>query len=113
MVEVEITNADEGKVGRYADLGVRELWLLDGRASPEVQRVEFLALERRKTPRRLTSSNVLPNLTPDDVSEAVGSVRLSVTRDERTDAVARIVLRGQRGSVRVREEGTSYAVRSE
>jgi hypothetical protein len=38
-------------------------------------------------------------------------VRLSVTRDERTDAVARIVLRRQRGSVRVREEGTSYPAR--
>ena len=113
VIEVEVTNADEGKIGRYADLGVRELWLLDGRASAEVPRVEFLALEPRKTPRRLTFSNVLPNLTPDDVSEAVGSVRLSVTRDERTDAVAHIVLRRQRGSVRVREEGTSYAVRSE
>lgn len=95
MVEVEVTNADEGKVERYADLGVRELWLLDGRASAEVPRVEFLALQTGKTPRRLASSNVLPNLTPEDVSEAVGRVRLSVTRDERTDAVARIVLRRQ------------------
>ena len=33
VVEVEITNADEGKVERYADLGVRELWRLDGRAN--------------------------------------------------------------------------------
>ena len=95
VVEVEVTNADEGKVGRYADLGVRELWLLDGRANAEVPRVEFLALRPRKTPRRLTSSKLLPNLTPGDVSEAVGRVRLSVTRDERTDAVARIVLRRQ------------------
>ena len=28
VVEVEITNADEGKIERYADMGVRELWLL-------------------------------------------------------------------------------------
>lgn len=113
VIEVEITNADEGKIGRFADLGVRELWLLDGRASAEVPRVEFLALRSRTTTRRLTSSNVLPNLTPEDVSEAVDSVRLSVTRDQRTDAVARIVLRQQRGSVRGREAGTSYAARSE
>ena len=112
VVEVEVTNADEGKIERYADLGVRELWLLDGRASTEAPRVEFLALQPRKTPRRLASSSVLRNLTPEDVREAVGRVRLSVTRDERTDAVARIVLRRQRGSVRVREEGTSYAARS-
>ena len=112
VVEVEVTNADEGKVERYADLGVRELWLVDGRASTEVPRIDFLALQPGKTPRRLTSSSLLLNLTPEDVSEAVGSVRLSVTRNERTDAVARIVLRRQRDSVRVREEGTSYAARS-
>ncbi|MCE2514689.1 MAG: hypothetical protein J4F37_06705 [Acidobacteria bacterium] len=85
-----------------------DLWLLDGRASAEAPRVEFLALHARKAPCGLTSSSVLPHLTPEDVSEAVGRVRLSVTRDERTDAVASIVRRRQRGSVRVREEGTSY-----
>ena len=111
VVEVEITNADEGKVERYADLGVRELWRLDGRANSEVPRAEFLALRPATTPRRLASSNVLPNLTPGDVREAVTDMRLCVTRDERTEAVARIVRRRQRGSVRVREETTPHPTR--
>ena len=37
VVEVEITSADESKIERYADLGVRELWLLqdpDGAGNP-------------------------------------------------------------------------------
>lgn len=72
--------------------------LLDGRPSAEVPRVEFLALQPRKKPRRLTSSNVLPNLTPEDVSEAVG--------------VARIVLRRQRGSVLQSGRGIPRALQS-
>ena len=52
-------------------------------------------------------------LTPDDVCEAVEGVRLSGTRDERTEAVARIVRRRQRASVRVREEEAPYPVHSE
>ena len=31
VVEAEITHADEGKIGRYAEMGVRELWRLHGR----------------------------------------------------------------------------------
>jgi hypothetical protein len=46
------------------------------------------------------------NLTPADVCEAVDGVRLSVTRNERSETVARIVRRRQRASVRVREEAT-------
>ena len=30
VVEVEITSADEGKVERYGEMGVRELWRLHG-----------------------------------------------------------------------------------
>ena len=112
VVEVEITSADESKIERYADLGVRELWLLRDPEGSGTPRAEFLALRPRTAPRRLASSNVLGGLTPDDVCEAVAGVRLSVTRDERTEAVARIVRRRQRASVRVREAETPYAARS-
>ena len=108
VVEVEITSADESKIERYADLGVRELWLLHDRAGSGVPRAEFLALRPRTGPRRLPSSNLLGGLTPDDICEAVTRVRLSVTRDERTQAVARIVRRRQQASVRVREADTPY-----
>ena len=48
-------------------------------------------------------------LTPDDVCEAVEGVRTSHTRDERTEAVSRIVRRRQQASVRVREEEETYS----
>ena len=44
--------------------------------------------------------------------EAVDGVRSSLTHDERTEAVARIVRRRQRGSLRVREEAPPYAAHS-
>ena len=112
VVEVEITNADESKIERYAELGVRELWLLQNPEGSGAPRAEFLALRPRTPPRRLGSSNVLRSLTPDDLCEAVADVRLSVNRDERTEAVARIVRRRQQSSVRVREGDTPYAARS-
>ena len=112
VVEVEITNADEGKIERYADMGVRELWLLQDPAGSGVPSAELLALRPRTAPQRLSSSSVLGDLTPEDVCQAVAGVRLSLTRDERTAAVARIVRRRQRASVRVREADTSYAARS-
>lgn len=108
VVEVEITSADESKIERYADLGVPELWLLQDPDGSDTPRAEFLALRSRTAPRRLASSNVLEGLTPDDVCEAVAGMRLSVTRDERTAAVARIVRRRQRASVRVRDGEASY-----
>ena len=112
VVEVEITSADEGKIERYADLGVQELWLLQGRAGSERPRAEFLALRPRTEPCRLASSHVLRSLTPDDICEAVSDMRVSLTRDERTEAVARIVRRRQRASVRVRDADAPYAARS-
>ena len=112
VVEAEITSADEGKIVRYGDLGVRELWRLHGRKGSRDLRAEFLALRTGASPRPLSASEVLAGLTPEDVCEAVDSVRLSLTPEERTTAVAGIVRRRQRNSLRVREEGASYAARS-
>ena len=54
------------------------------------------------------ASEVLEGLTPDDVCEAVEGVRFSLTDEECREAVARVVRRRQRTSVRVREEGAAY-----
>ena len=109
VVEVEITNADKGKAERYGEMGVRELWRLHGRKGTRELRAELLALRAGSVPRRLDASEVLEGLTPDDVCEAVEKVGASPTRDEQTEAVARIVRRRQ-GSVRVREEAAAYSV---
>ena len=110
VVEVEITHADAGKAERYGEMGVRELWRLYGNRKSWVLRAELLALRAGSVPRRLDVSEVLEGLTPDDVCEAVEEVGASQTRDEQTEAVARIVRRRQRqGSVRVRE-AAAYSV---
>ena len=109
VVETEITSFDEGKIGRYADLGARELWRLCGRKGSDDLRVEFLALRAGRSPRRLAASRVLAGLTPDDVCEAVEKVSFAETRAERTEAVSAIVLRRQRLSARVREEPATYS----
>ena len=103
VVEAEITRAAEGKIVRYADLGVRELWRLHGQKGSRDLRAEFLALTTGRPPRALVASEALPGLTPDDVCEVVEGMRLSLTATERTEAVAKIVRRRQRASVRVRE----------
>ena len=104
VVEVEITHADEGKAERYGEMGVRELWRLHGNKESWALRAEFFALRAGNAPRRLDASEVLEGLTPDDVCEAVEKVGASPTRDEQTEAVARIVRRRQRqASVRLRE----------
>ena len=104
VVEAEITSADAGKAERYGEMGVRELWRLHGRQGTQELRVEFFALSTSNTPRALDASEVLEGLTPDDVCEAVEGVRFSLTDEESRDAVARVVRRRQRTSVRVREE---------
>ena len=109
VVEVEITNADEGKAERYGEIGVRELWRLHGRKGTRELHAELLALDRENAPRKLDASQVLEGLTPDDVCEAVEEAQSSQTRDERTEAVARVVRRRQHASVRVREEETAYS----
>ena len=110
VVEVEITRADTGKIERYAGLGVRELWRLHGCRDSWELRADFLALRPGEPPRSLDVSEVLAGLTPGDVCEAVGELRLSLTLAERTEAVARIVRRRRQGSVRVREEAAAYSV---
>ena len=111
VVEVEITNADAGKVARYAEMEVRELWRLHGRTGTRELRADFLALTAGSAPRTLETSEVLDGLTPGDICEAVEGVRLSLTLDERQAVVARIVRSRQRASVRGREEETVYSAR--
>ena len=110
VVEAEITHADKGKTERYGEIGVRELWRLRGREGSRDLHVEFVALKPGTAPRRLDASAVLGGLTPDDVREAVDAMDLTLTREERTAAVARIVRRRQRASVRVREDNAPYPV---
>lgn len=112
VVEVEITSADRGKVERYVELGVRELWRLHGRKGTRDLRVDFLALQPGTTPHPVPASNVLGGLTSDDVREAVDGVRFGMTQQERIDAVTGIVRRRQRASVRVREAQAAYAAGS-
>ena len=107
--EVELMDADEGKIERYAELGVRELWLLHGRKGTWEFRAEFFSLHSGRASRRLDASEVLGGLTPDDVREAVDGVRDGETRGDRTMAVERIVQRRRDGSVRVREEAAAYS----
>ena len=109
IVETEITSFDEGKIERYGDIGVRELWRLHGRKGTDELRVDFLALSVGRAPRRLAASVVLEGLTPDDVCEAVEKVRFGQNLRERTEAVAAIVRRRRRLSVRVREEEAPYS----
>ena len=109
VVETEITHGDAGKAERYAQMGVRELWRLHGRKGTRELRAEFFELSSGNVPGALDASQVLDGFTPSDVCEAVEEVRLSGTRDERTEAVARIVRRRQRASVRVREEEGAYS----
>ena len=108
VVEVEVTNADEGKAERYGEMGVRELWRLHGRKGTRELRADFLALCAGNAPRRLDASEVLQGLTPDDVCEAVEEVRSSPNPTDWIDAVARIVRRRRQASVRVQEEAVAY-----
>ena len=112
VVEVEITSVDEGKIERYGEIGVRELWRLHGRKGTRDLRVDFLGLRPGMPPRPLPVSDLLGGLTADDVCEAVEGVRFAMTPQERIDAVARVVRRRQRASVRVREADAPYEVRS-
>ena len=76
VVEVEITSADTGKIERYAEMGVRELWRLHGRKDTRELRVEFLALCPGGRARELDASEVLGGFTPGDMCEAVEGICL-------------------------------------
>ena len=104
VVEVELTNVDEGKIRRYGDIGVRELWRVHARRESREVGADFLALEPGRPPRSLATSEVIEGLQPADVCEAVEEVRRGLTRDERTEAVASIVRRRKRNIFRVRDE---------
>ena len=108
VVEVEITSADVGKAARYGEMGVREMWRLRGRKGTREIQAEFLALQPGMEPRMLETSQVLEDLAPGDVCEAVEGVRAGRNLDERREAVARIVRRRRQASARVREERTEY-----
>ena len=104
VVEVEITSVDAGKIERYGDIGVRELWRVHARRDSEEIGAEFLALESGRPPRSLIASEVIAGLQPADVCEAVEGVRLGLSRGERTEAVARIVRRRKLNIFQVRDE---------
>ena len=89
-------------------MGVRDQWRLHGHRASRKLDADFLALRPGNAPRPLDASEVLPGFTPDDMCEAVDGMRAGVTRDERTEAVARIVRRRQSAIVRVREEEAPY-----
>ncbi|MCY4221423.1 MAG: Uma2 family endonuclease [Thiotrichales bacterium] len=109
VVEAEITSADAGKAERYGEMGVRELWRLHGRQGTQELQVEFFALSTGTAPRALDASEILEGLTSADICEAVDGVRFSLTDEESREAVARVVRRRRRASVRVREEeGGTY-----
>ena len=99
-----MTNVDEGKIRRYGDIGVRELWRIHASRGSEEIDADFLALDAGRPPRSLITSEVIEGLQPADVCEAVEGVRLGLTRDERTEAVASIVRRRKRNIFRVRDE---------
>ena len=104
VVEVELTHVDEGKIERYREIGVRELWRVHARRNSKEIGAEFLALEPGCPPRSLITSEVITGLQPADVCEAVEGVRGALTRSERTEAVARIVRRRKLNIFRVRDE---------
>ena len=110
VVEVEVTHADEGKVERYRDLGVREFWRVRGSRTRKEVEVGFFSLAAGSAPEPVEVSTVLPGLVPVDVCEAVDAVLRSGDSRDRRRAVARIVRRRQHQTFRVNEERAEYRV---
>ena len=107
VYEVELMEADEDKIERYAELGVRELWLVHGRKGTWEFRAEFLSLHPGRTPRLLDASEVLEGFTPEDVHEAEAGLRLSPTLADRMEVINRIARRRGGDSAHVRESAAA------
>ena len=58
VVEVEVTHAAKGKIERYAALGAREFWQIQGRRGDRGVAVDFFALQPDAPPRPLAASEV-------------------------------------------------------
>ena len=107
VVEVELTHADLGKARRYGQLGMKELWQLKAKKKTrDITSMEILRLHPARPPEALSVSHVLPGLTPSQVRDALANLKSARTRQERTEAVSRAILK--RGALRVREEPPEY-----
>ena len=70
VVEVEVTHHDVNKSHRYAKLGVREMWRVDGKKGLKHLQVEILDLRGDKKPFRVPASLVLEGLAAADLPAA-------------------------------------------
>ena len=70
VVEVEVTHHDVNKPRRYAELGVREMWRVDGEKGVKHLQVEILDLLGGNPPRTVPTSRVLEGLAAADLSTA-------------------------------------------
>ncbi|MXZ50648.1 MAG: Uma2 family endonuclease [Rhodobacteraceae bacterium] len=63
VVEVEVTHFDEDKPQRYAELGVREMWRVDGKKGSGQLQIEILDLQASSDgPKPVEESRILPGL---------------------------------------------------
>ena len=106
VVEVELTHFDRGKAKRYGQIGVRELWQVRVVGAPAEISVEMLKLYRRKDPKPMRTSQILPGLMPKQVAEAVEAVSTAHTLSARTEAISNVILR--KGATRVQDEPGCY-----
>ena len=62
VVEVEVSHFDEDKPQRYAELGVREMWRVDGKKGSRQIQIEILDLQAVGGPKPVVNSLVLNRL---------------------------------------------------
>ena len=62
VVEVEVTRFDQGKIRKYRDLGVRELWQVTRKDDDAPVSVAIIDLQAEHAPQKITCSRVLPGL---------------------------------------------------
>jgi len=70
VVEVEVTHHDIDKPHRYSELGVREMWRVDGQKGIKHLKVEILDLLGGNQPRAVPASQVLEGLAAADLPSA-------------------------------------------